>query len=92
MHALFPRGYATDATGSSGLVGGSASRGSSLQQLAQLDVRKQAGQWARLYRQVQAAEARLRQAKQETPPSSAAPPEHAKQQEATSSHEGTASG
>ena len=35
------------------------------QQLEQLDARKQAGQWARLYKQVQAAEARLRQAEQD---------------------------
>ena len=67
------------------------------QQLAQLDVHKQAGQWARLYRQVQAAEARLRQAEQDTPPSQSSPSEFAKQQpqtanqhEAPSSHEGTA--
>jgi hypothetical protein len=47
-------------------------------QLTQLDVNKQAGQWARLYKQVQAAEERLRQAEQDTPPSPAAPPECAK--------------
>ena len=37
------------------------------QQLEQLDAHKQAGQWARLYKQVQAAEARLRQAEQDAP-------------------------
>ena len=42
------------------------------QQLEQLDANKQAGQWARLYKQVQAAEERLRQAEQDTSPS---PPE-----------------
>ena len=61
------------------------------QQLEQLDAHKQAGQWARLYKQVQAAEARLRQAEQETPPSQTAPPEFAKQQEAPASKGGTAS-
>jgi hypothetical protein len=50
------------------------------QQLEQLDARKQAGQWARLYKQVQAAEARLRQAEQETSPSPTSPPACAKQQ------------
>ena len=39
------------------------------QQLEQLDAHKQAGQWARLYKQVQAAEARLRQAEQDASPS-----------------------
>jgi hypothetical protein len=48
-------------------------------QLAQLDVNKQAGQWARLYRQVQAAEERLRQAEQDTAPSQSSPSETAKQ-------------
>ena len=59
-------------------------------QLAQLDVNKQAGQWARLYRQVQAAEERLRQAEQETPPSQTSPPEFAKQKEGHSSDVGAA--
>ena len=45
-------------------------------------IRCQAGQWARLYRQVQAAEARLHQAEQDTPPSQTSPPETAKQQAA----------
>ena len=58
-------------------------------QLAQLDVNKQAGQWARLYRQVQAAEARLRQAEQETPPFPAESPAYAKQPEVHSSDEET---
>ncbi len=49
-------------------------------QLVRLDVNKQAGQWARLFRQVQAAEARLRQAEQETPSVQSSPPECAKQQ------------
>src|SRR5262249_33564451 len=44
------------------------------QRLEQLDARKQAGQWARLYKQVQAAEERLRQAEQESSPSPTAPP------------------
>ena len=39
------------------------------QQLEQLDAKKQAGQWARLYKHVQAAEARLRDAEQDAPPS-----------------------
>jgi hypothetical protein len=43
-------------------------------------VNKQAGQWARLYKQVRAAEERLRQAEQDTPPSQTSPPEFAKQQ------------
>ena len=51
------------------------------QQLEQLDAHKQAGQWARLYKQVQVAEARLRQAEQDTPPSLSEPAEDAKQQE-----------
>lgn len=55
------------------------------QQLEQLDVNKRAGQWARLYKQVRAAEARLRQAEQETPPSTMKPPEYAKQQGAQDS-------
>jgi len=46
-------------------------------QLALLDVNKQAGQRARLYRQVQAAEARLRLAEQNTPPSQSSPSEFA---------------
>jgi hypothetical protein len=50
------------------------------QQLEQLDVHKQAGQWARLYKRVQAAEARLRHAEQEAPPSPDVLPECAKQQ------------
>jgi hypothetical protein len=57
------------------------------QQLGQLDARKQAGQWARLYRQVQAAEERLRQAEQATSPSQTSPPEFAKQQAAAASEE-----
>jgi hypothetical protein len=59
-------------------------------QLAQLDINKQAGQWARLYKQVTAAEARLRQAEQDTPPSPASPPEYAKQQAAQIREEGAA--
>jgi hypothetical protein len=59
------------------------------QQLEQLDMRKQAGQWVRLYKQVKAAEARLRQAEQEIPPSQAASPEYPKQQAAQSSEGGT---
>ena len=51
------------------------------QQLEQLDAHKQAGQWARLYKQVQAAEARLRHAEQDASPSLAEPPEYAKQAE-----------
>jgi hypothetical protein len=58
--------------------------------VAQLDARKQAGQWVRLYKQVQAAEARLRQAEQGTPPSQTSPPESAKHQEAPVSEEETA--
>ena len=50
------------------------------QQSEQLDAKKQAGQWARMYKQVQAAEGRLRQAEQERSPSSAKPPECAKRQ------------
>ena len=50
------------------------------QQLEQLDLNKQAGQWARLNKQVRAAEARLRQAEQDTQPSPIEPPEYAKQQ------------
>ena len=50
------------------------------QQLAQLDVRKQAGQWARLYKQVKAAEACLRQAEQDISPFQNSPPECAKHQ------------
>jgi len=42
-------------------------------------VHKQAGQWARLYKQVKAAEARLRQAEQDMLPSQSSPPEFAKQ-------------
>src|SRR5579862_8349599 len=60
------------------------------QQLEQLDVHKHAGQWARLYKQVQAAEACLHQAEQ-TSPSCAAPPEFAKQTEEHSSGRGAAS-
>lgn len=65
----------------------------------QLDARKQAGQWARLYKQVKAAEERLHQAEQDTAPSQTSPSETAKQQEASefakqhvalSSYEGTA--
>jgi hypothetical protein len=48
-------------------------------QLAQLDVNKQAGQWARLYKQVQAADARLRKVEQESSPSQTSPSEFAKQ-------------
>ena|SRR5579862_4616096 len=58
-------------------------------QLAQLDANKQAGQWARLYRQVQAAEARLRQAEQGTQPSPIDPLECAKQAEEHSCDEET---
>jgi hypothetical protein len=58
--------------------------------LEQLDVRKQAGQWARLYKQVKAAEDHLRQAEQ-TSPSPAQPPETAKQAEVHSSDEDAAS-
>ena len=61
------------------------------QQLEQLDAKKQAGQWARLYKQVQAAEARLRYAEQDTPPSPAEPTEYAKQAEAQASEVGAAS-
>ena len=43
-------------------------------------MRKQAEQWARLYKQVKAAEERLHQAEQETPPSQTSPPEFAKHQ------------
>lgn len=60
------------------------------QQLEQLDVHKQAGQWARLYKQVKAAEARFRQAEQETPPSQTSPPEYAMQRAALASSEGAA--
>lgn len=60
------------------------------QQLEQLDVRKQTGQWARLYKQVKAAEARLRQTEQDTPPSQASPPEDAKLRVAQASEGGTA--
>ena len=45
---------------------------------------------ARGYRQVKAAEARLRQAEQDTLPSPAVPPEYAKQQEEQSNEGGTA--
>ena len=41
--------------------------------------------------QVKAAEARLRQAEQDTPPSPAQPPEYSKQAEVHSSEEGAAS-
>jgi hypothetical protein len=65
--------------------------------LAQLDVNKQAGQWARLYKQVQTAEARLRHAEQATTPYQTSPsefakqqPEFAKQQEAPASDEDAA--
>jgi hypothetical protein len=58
-------------------------------QLAQLDASKQAGQWARLYKQVQSAEERLRRAEQEPPPSQTSPPEFAKQK-ATSASRGEA--
>ncbi len=58
--------------------------------MAQLDARKQAGQWARLYKQVQSAEERLRQAEQETSLSPTSPPEFAKQREALASNEGAA--
>jgi hypothetical protein len=59
-------------------------------QLAQLDVHKQAGQWARLYKRIQAAEARLRQAEQETPPSQAMPLEYAKRAEEQANERGPA--
>ncbi len=58
------------------------------QQLEQLDAKKQAGQWARLYKQVQAAEARLRQAEQAAPPSLAEPTEHARQANAKANGRG----
>ena len=45
------------------------------QQLEQLDAKKQAGQWARLYKQVQAAEERLRYAEQAAPSSPSEPSE-----------------
>jgi hypothetical protein len=62
------------------------------QQLEQLDVHKQAGQWARLYKRVKAAEERLRQAEQKTSPPECAtqPPECAKQQAAPASEGGAA--
>jgi hypothetical protein len=59
--------------------------------LEYLDAKKQAGQWARLYKQVPAAEARLRQAEQDTPPSHDQPPEYAKQTGVQASEEGAAS-
>ena len=65
------------------------------QQLEQLDVHKQVGQWARLYKLVQAAEERLHQAEQETslfpdvlPECAKQPPECAKQQTGQASEEG----
>ena len=60
------------------------------QHLEQLDARKQAGQWARLYKQVQAAEARLRQAEQDTPPSPSESAEDVKQHEDQANEGGTA--
>jgi hypothetical protein len=60
------------------------------QQLEQLDVHKQAGQWARLYKRVQAAEASLRQAEQDTLPSLPESAEYAKQQEEPANEGGTA--
>ena len=60
------------------------------QQLEQFDPKKQAGQWARLYKQVKTAEARLRHAEQETSPSQTSPPETAKQRAASASEEETA--
>jgi hypothetical protein len=56
---------------------------------SKLDANKQAGQWARLYRQVQAAEERLRQAEQDTEPASTEPSEYAKQQEESANAGGT---
>ena len=61
------------------------------QQMEQLDAHKQAGQWARLYKHVQAAEARLRQAEQDASPAPPVPPEYAKQAGAQASKGGTAS-
>ena len=48
--------------------------------LKQFDTNKQAGQWARLHKQVRAAEEWLRQAEQAATPVPAEPPECAKQQ------------
>ncbi len=59
------------------------------QQLEQLDAHKQAGQWARLYKQVQAAEARLHQAEQETSPPQTSPPECANSAECAKTPEYT---
>jgi hypothetical protein len=59
------------------------------QQLEQLDVNKQAGQWARLYKQVRAAEERLRHAEQDASPSPTKPPENAKPREAQAHTGGT---
>ena len=56
---------------------------------AQFAEHKQAGQWARLYKQVQAAEERLRHAEQDASPSPAVPPEDAKQRAAPASKGGT---
>ena len=58
--------------------------------MAQLEVNKQAGQWARLYRQVKAAEERLHEAEQKSSPSQSSPPEDAKQRDALTSDEGAA--
>ncbi len=49
------------------------------QQLEQLDAHKQAGQWARLYKQVQVAEERLHHAEQAASPATTEPAENAKQ-------------
>src|SRR5579862_1985424 len=57
------------------------------QQLEQLDIHKQAGQWARLYKQVRTAEERLRQAEQETSPSPAGPSEDTNRAEGAKTQE-----
>ncbi len=49
---------------------------------------KQAGQWARLYKQVRATAARLHQAEQETSPAQTSPPEFAKQPPEFAKHQG----
>ena len=58
------------------------------QQLEQLDAKKQAGQWARLYKHVQAAEARLRHAEQDAPPSPSEPSEDTRQANAKANGRG----
>jgi chromosome segregation ATPase len=59
------------------------------QQLEQLDANKQAGQWARLYKQMRAAEERLHHAEQDVPAPSE-PQEDARQRDAQASAGGTA--